>query len=480
MSSQLNIICKAFGGENAPVLTQALQPFSIGTCVTIVNHQEFIPEVPAEEHCWYSQKELIHCQYPQTDWHKLLPLDEELIEAMRPYEAVFLNMVGRYGVTRPLSYEERKRQYFQHARYWNHIIETKSINVFLSNNIPHHGFDFIIYGLCKHKGIPTLCLDRCGRTVLDAVFITYDWEEPAPALKNKFVQLQKEKKTTATMELSKRYEYFYRLFTEKQQTPRYVYQDHIALLKKNFVSKWSEKSFDLLKRSPKRFIRAISSPGLWKRKWQQHTTYNLYDSLTKQPDISNPYVYFPLHYQPEATTVPKSGAFCEQELVAQLLLRYLPEDISLYIKEHPNQGEMCRSKTFYHTLANLPRVTLVPRNMNTFQLMKNAKAVATGTGTAGFEALFWEIPVILFGHRFYQYAPGVFEVRSHQDCKKAIHAIFKERIKLKREDMRLFLKAMEETGCPYLGGPDCPDVPLSDEEKVCMMGKYIAEELKRI
>ena len=48
-------------------------------------------------------------------------------------------------------------------------------------------------------------------------------------------------------------------------------------------------------------------------------------------------------------------------------------------------------------------VRFMPRGFNSFRLQEHAEAIATVAGTAGFEALFREKPVIMFGHWFYQY-----------------------------------------------------------------------------
>jgi hypothetical protein len=51
----------------------------------------------------------------------------------------------------------------------------------------------------------------------------------------------------------------------------------------------------------------------------------------------------------------------------------------------------------------------------------------------------------MFGHRFYQDAPGVFPIHSNKDCHDAMHAIFVDHQKPELGAVRLFLKAMEET-----------------------------------
>jgi len=48
-------------------------------------------------------------------------------------------------------------------------------------------------------------------------------------------------------------------------------------------------------------------------------------------------------------------------------------------------------------------------------LIERCKAIATITGTAGWEALFKGKPAVVFGHAFYRDAPGVIAVESVED-----------------------------------------------------------------
>ena len=50
----------------------------------------------------------------------------------------------------------------------------------------------------------------------------------------------------------------------------------------------------------------------------------------------------------------------------------------------------------------------------------------------------------MFGHRFYQYGPGIYQVHTTEDCAEAVAAIFKRNEKPDLKDAKLFLKALEE------------------------------------
>ena len=128
------------------------------------------------------------------------------------------------------------------------------------------------------------------------------------------------------------------------------------------------------------------------------------------PDPGTPVVYFPLHLQPEAQTSPMGGVFVDQHLAVEMMARTLPEGWVLLVKEHPVQRLAKRDYGFYERLGRIGNVRLVSRSTGTFALMEQCRAVATITGTAGWEALFMGKPVLVFGNAFYRGAPGTVSV----------------------------------------------------------------------
>ncbi len=173
--------------------------------------------------------------------------------------------------------------------------------------------------------------------------------------------------------------------------------------------------------------------------------FGFYENHAIEPDLSQKYIYVALHYQPEATTMPVAGIFANQLLIVQMLAYCVPDDVLIYVKEHPNQDAFYRSIKFYQEMLAIPNVRLITRKYNTFELTKNALAVATATGTVGWEALFKGKPVLMFGHYVYQYAPGVLQISTIEDCQSAIRKIIDENFKPDPDKLKLFLQALEET-----------------------------------
>ena len=473
----MNIILKSFDGPlHTRIATSAFQGCAIDTCIYIANFNEYKPKINAKKMQWMPAAPLLEGRYPDIDWNTMIPLDEELIENMYSCEMRFFYMVERYAKHSVLSYRDRKRQYLDHLRFWNHTLEHENIDLCVMNHAPHQAYDLVLYELCKLKGIPIFHLERCYS--VEGVLVAEDFEKSDEKILTTFTKLKEEyADPEKEILLSPSYEECFNQETaEKDEAPWHALSPEKHMTKKGFLTKWSGKSMGLLRHKPWKFICAVLSPSTWARKLTQHRTVLLYDKLSSQPDLSVPYIYAPLQAQPEEGVSPRAGAFENQELIIQMIAACAPSGVRIYVKDHPNQGEMYRNEEFYRSMARIPSVTIVPKSFDTFQLIRNSKAVATATGTAGFEALFREKPFIMFGHRWCQYAPGVHIVRTTEDCQKAMMNIFEKGEKPSLRELRLYLKAIEECSVPFEGGPTVPGQP-SPEERAKEVGAILNKKL---
>lgn len=145
--------------------------------------------------------------------------------------------------------------------------------------------------------------------------------------------------------------------------------------------------------------------------------------LTARPDLQVPYLFYPLHYEPELATLLLSPYYFDQIQLVGALARSLPLHWKLYVKEHPTmQGR--RARSFYRALLRFPNVVLLDPHISTFTLLRSAKLVATITGTAGWEATLLGKPVLTFGEVFYN---SLSTVRRAHDL-EALPALIKQTI----------------------------------------------------
>jgi len=131
-------------------------------------------------------------------------------------------------------------------------------------------------------------------------------------------------------------------------------------------------------------------------------------------DLESDFFLYPIHYQPEASTVVGSPFYYDQIEVIRNIAFSLPAGTKLYVKEHiSNYGFPPLS--FYRTLVKLPNVTLVDHRADIKKLIRKSRAVITLTSTAGYEALILNKRVYHFGNVFYTFHPNAIRVRSWQD-----------------------------------------------------------------
>ena len=113
-----------------------------------------------------------------------------------------------------------------------------------------------------------------------------------------------------------------------------------------------------------------------------------------------PYIFIGLHKQPEAS-VDVFGRYTEDQYQNIInIWRVLPPGWNLLIKEHTNAiGD--RKLSFYNELAALPNVHFVHEKTDSYQLIQEAKAVVTITGTIALEAALMGVPALTFAPVFF-------------------------------------------------------------------------------
>lgn len=470
----LNVIVAGFPGENAArAFERALRAFPVRWCLAICKYREHLPDLQNAEVHWH------HPGFLETvDWNTIMPLSADLVEAMCDCEVVFLEMMTRNERKgRRLSYFERKREFLRTLRYWNHILSERPIDLFLACDIPHVGPEYVLFSLCRHKKIPTMFFHP--QPLQKTLFFETDCT-PAEQIRRCYDE------SHSSVELTGQFSQYFKDQTTAKDNPApwYMLSSPPGPLKR-----WWVMVTRIFLRSPYLFFRhtcavmaRIATGSFWKRtgtEWSAifrvRRMFRFYDAHAPEPDLSKKYIYVPLHYQPECTTCPMGGVFVDQLLVVQLIAYCLPDDVLLYVKEHPRQQMPGRNITFYRDLLKMSCVRLIPKSHNTFRLIENSAAVATVTGKAGFEALFRNKPVLLFGHVFYEFSPGVFPIHTLDDCKKAMKAIFEQNAHPTLDEMKRFLKAMEK--CAITGHLDPVDQVISDEENLVSVSEGL---IKRI
>jgi len=330
--------------------------------------------------------------------------------------------------------------------YWLGVLKKYEIEHVVMFEVPHNFYDYIIYFLAKKLGIGMTIYETTN--LGDRSLVHYgDWslgsgvESELQKLIGIDVQVddlvedvreyylkQTDPKRDATPVYMKEYDKTYGGFNKYKIMLSAVVG---SVRRGQFLEKFTHKIKEFLFGNLEREYKRASNP---------------FDK-----NISS-YVYAPLHFQPERTTSPLADVYTDQHLVIETLASSLPNGWKVIVKEHPAQWKRrsakhyspSRYRGYYEDIAKIPNVELVPINTNTYQLIENAKAVATCTGTAGIEAVMRGKPAFLFGSPWYRNCNQCFKISGVEDCKSAFSQIIDGMWKVNHSELLRFFKAFEK------------------------------------
>jgi len=393
------------------------------------------------------------------------PISERDVEKFYEVESISLTMMNKGYDTEPV--DSRKHTYYSMLAYWTFVLDVHKPDAIIYNTLPHTVYNYVLYELARARGIRTVLFDNAwfvGR------LLPYEdiWNGSTPLKKALAQNLLKDTGVEDLDDVSRGY-YERQTIPSLWETPSYM-KDQRAVAEG--AGLWRHRLRVAAKTLRHGTFFQLASDYV-KRAFKKNLR-DEYLSLQKIPDLSVPFVYFPLSHQPERTTSPQGGVYHDQILVAETVAAALPEGWKLYIKEHPSQWWR-RSKTrfssvrypgYYERLARIPGVTLVPISTDSLILTNASRTTATVTGTAGWEALLRGKSPLVFGFVWYGDCPGVTHVTSVDDCKHAFAEISKVPVRDMSKGVFAFLKALMHASVPaYTEDPGDPLVPVISSEQ---------------
>ena len=179
-------------------------------------------------------------------------------------------------------------------------------------------------------------------------------------------------------------------------------------------------------RIPARVRRALEL--LLERSLRRSLRYRIEELPSLRDAPSHRFALFALHYEPERSSIPEGYPFDSQLDAIAAVRSMLPEDVTLYVKEHFSQqaaalrGFVGRSPDFYDLLESLPGVKVLGTKTNTRELIQSAECVVTFTGKVGIEAALEGSRVLYLGQPWWGQMPGAHnfqKLNSYQDLLSA-------------------------------------------------------------
>lgn len=426
-------------------------------------------------------KELINQVFPESIYHSVYdahrsipveefsdairyPIDSDICDSYTPYKSNALKMMDRMDMMNSFTYNERIRNYNRILSYWLNVVTELAPDLTIFSDTPHNVGQYLLYAVCVENDIKTVMF--ASAPVPEFVFPRAQVQSISTELRDtyhRYVQDNVSPELSATSEEylnsitssgiakqssdgSSRFSNAKQILDKMSKIGRFP--DYVRYL-------YSDKTVHRKPRNelPEEAAVLGYQDLIYKQQSNlaQKKLRNHYESLSQDAVHDRKYIYLPLHLQPERATNPTGGVYSNQYIVANLLSEYIPDDWQIYIKEHPlqftpsNLGEQGRSPYDYDDFNNLDNVDLIDINASQTKLIDNATAVATVTGTAGWEALNRGVPAIVFGNASYQLCTGVYRVKNKADLESTISSI-QEGVTINPVDVRRFVYAIETIG----------------------------------
>jgi len=399
----------------------------------------------------------------------------DFVKGNASYELQTIKMMDRLDLDRySFNFMERQRHFRNYLKYWTACINYLKPDLVVSGNVPHVVFDYILYLLCKFNNIKFVAF--CWSAFLGRVIPITDISSIGDILDEEYARISKSGsgiellKQNLPNEIIKSYEKV--KLDYASAVPDYMKEQLIEHKKSSSLLKLAKKFIlDVYRSKDKYFgedgFLKNGMPTIFKQRSKSiensnmtllnYSIYklktnaykkkliNYYNSLVTEPDFSIPYVIVNLHYQPEMSTSPAGDIFVDQLLCIEVLAKHIPAGYFIYVKEHPSQfysqtdGHTSRILEFYDDLIAYPQVRFLPMDSDPFLLIKSSRAVATVTGTSGWEAMVLGKPVINFGLSWYEKYAGVLKIIDEKSASNI--AQFIENFKFDERDLFAYLNA---------------------------------------
>lgn len=173
-----------------------------------------------------------------------------------------------------------------------------------------------------------------------------------------------------------------------------------------------------------------------------------YDQLSSLKD-NDECVFYPMHFEPEATLFYMSTYYDNQLALVENILKCLPEDQFLVVKEHPAQAGFLLQKSWRKLKNRFPNLRLIQAEVSSKEIILRSRAVVTLVSTAGFEATILGKPVIVLGKIYFDVFDGVNYCSTFEEVYELLrgHKQFNESKNLVNYLAKLI--AMQNVGNPW-------------------------------
>ena len=368
-----------------------------------------------------------------------------------------LKMMDRMDLYGTFSRIDREAYFNKIAILSLKLIDNSNPDFLLVSEIPHAYPTYLIYQICLYLKIPIykfntwnlapliyLQNSQTNQIVKKSNFYSTDFDEKIDGLISNYFESMKS--NPEGFEFSYMVKQKFSL-TFKSRLKKFFKQDIISYLKdiKHNVEMQLKNQYNPI--NPYRLGFITRKKIDYKRISNLKKTLNV---SIESYSLDKSYVYFPLHFEPERTTNPDGDKFHDQILAILSLRKFLPNNILIFVKEHPSQilvrskGARGRSPMFYDILKNISGVKLISYKENSFKLLKNSLFSSTITGSVALESSLIGKKSLVFGSTWYDNCPNIFTWNENLNYEELLNY----KVRTPEEIIKFFKKQKELYAIP--------------------------------
>ncbi|MFC2075723.1 hypothetical protein ACFLT7_01445 [candidate division KSB1 bacterium] len=420
-------------------------------------------------------------EFFQQIWERETDIDSHLAEYERKYNISNLSsfiLADRYLVKKP--YDFCRRYLLAMFRFWEHYFEQARPDVFLGPGV-QSVFHLVCFHVARKNGAHyfnfygarypherfAIAVDNIYEqwTRVNDLYREYLGRELKPEERNKAQTFLDDFRRRGTgpdfYRISPRHRpklsfYHLRLFWER--------------LRNYYLDGWGRDQIDILSKSPfwyaRRDLRRILLAPIHSR------TY------FEKPRDDEKFIFYPLHFQPEANTLIMAPYLVNQIAVVDNIAKSLPVNYRLYVKEHFGSIGY-RKGSYYNEIKAIPNVRLIDPFANSHDLIRRAEITITIGSTAGWEALLYNKPVIHLGRSFYGASNLCYRIDNFSELPSVIKKI-EDDYQPDEEKLIRFIAAL--LNGTYPGRPALPhvDPAIMRPDNIKLFAEGIYDEFNRL
>ena len=190
-------------------------------------------------------------------------------------------------------------------------------------------------------------------------------------------------------------------------------------IKRNTPLKFGYLALQFLRKIFKGHVDYIEINEL-KKEFMMFLDYFYFGSGYKSIEKGKKYIFFPLHIPWDAQIATRNPMFYSQGALIEMLARSCPPGIDLYVKEHPYYHGFCNRK-MRKELKKLSSVKFLDPAISSLEAIKHSSLVVTVNSTAGFEAIMFKKPLVVFGNPFYAYFKHAYKIENLNELPRVVN-----------------------------------------------------------